>query len=70
MLHIQPEDFSLAQPVQQPLLTTSLTKEAQAVLLALDDHTDGLRQIEAKFLAKAHERRERLKANMIVLQRC
>jgi hypothetical protein len=69
MLHIQPEHFSLAQPVQQPLLTTSLTKEAQAVLLALDDLTDGLRKIEAKFLAKAHERRERLKANMIVLQR-
>ena len=68
MLHIQPEEFSLAQPVQQPLLTTSLTKEAQAVLLALDNLTDGLKQIEAEFLAKAFERREKLKANMITAQ--
>ncbi|MFM8647370.1 MAG: hypothetical protein ACKOB7_06280 [Methylocystis sp.] len=68
MLHIQPEEFSLAQPVQQPLLTTSLTKEAQAVLLALDNLTDGLKQIEAEFLAKAFERREKLKANMIIAQ--
>ena len=68
MLHIQPEEFSLAQPVQQPLLTTTLTKEAQAVLLALDNLTDGLKQIEAEFLAKAFERREKLKANMITAQ--
>ncbi|MFM9163615.1 MAG: hypothetical protein ACKOPH_11270 [Methylocystis sp.] len=68
MLHIQPEEFSLAQSVQQPLLTTSLTKEAQAVLLALDNLTDGLKQIEAEFLAKAFERREKLKANMIIAQ--
>ena len=60
-------DF-LAQPVQQPLLTTSLAKEAQAVLLALDNLTDGLKQIEAEFLAKAFERREKLKANMIIAQ--
>mgnify|MGYP006290883533 FL=1 len=65
MLHIQPESFSLEQPVLQPLLTTSLTKEAQAVLLALDNLTEGLKEIEAEFLAKAAERRERLKADMI-----
>jgi hypothetical protein len=68
MLHLQPEDFSLAQPVQQPALTASLTKEAQAVLLALDNLTDGLKQIEAEFLAKAFERQEKLKANMIIVQ--
>jgi hypothetical protein len=68
MLHLQPEDFSLAQPVQQPALTASLTKEAQAVLLALDNLTDGLKQIEAEFRAKAFERQEKLKANMIIVQ--
>ena len=69
MLHIQPEEFSLAQPVQQPLLTTTLTKEAQAVLLALDNLTDGLKQIEAEFLAKVLERREKIEANKIVLSK-
>jgi hypothetical protein len=32
----------------------------------MDNLIDGLKEIEAKFLAKAAERSERLKANMVI----
>jgi hypothetical protein len=45
-------------------LTTSLTKEAVDVLMAIDSLSEGLKEIEARFLDDASERRTKLKAKL------
>jgi hypothetical protein len=62
MLHYQPEQFIYAGETLS--LTTSLTKEAVDVLMAIDTLSEGLKEIEARFLADASERRTKLKAKL------
>jgi hypothetical protein len=62
MLHYQPEQFIYAGETLS--LTTSLTKEAVDVLMAIDTMSEGLKEIEARFLADASERRTKLKAKL------
>jgi len=62
MLHYQPEQFIYAGEALS--LTTSLTKEAVDVLMAIDTLSEGLKEIEARFLADASERRTKLKAKL------
>jgi hypothetical protein len=62
MLHYQPEQFF---PAGETLcLTTSLTNEAVDVLVAIDTLSEGLKEIEARFLSDASERRTKLKAKL------
>ena len=42
------------------------TDASAAFVIAMDNLIDGLKEIEAQFLAKAAERSQRLRANMIV----
>jgi len=62
MLHYQPEQFFNAG--ETLWLTTSLTKEAVDVLMAIDSLSEGLKEIEARFLDDASERRTKLKAKL------
>jgi len=62
MLHYQPEQFIYAGETLS--LTTSFTKEAVDVLMAIDTLSEGLKEIEARFLADASERRTKLKAKL------
>ena len=62
MLHYQPEQFFSAG--ETPCLTTSLTNEAVDVLVAIDTLSEGLKEIEARFLSDALERRTKLKAKL------
>ena len=43
---------------------SSLTKEAVDALMAIDTLSEGLKEIETKFLADAAERRKKLKAKL------
>ena len=62
MLHYQPEQFF--SPGKTLCLTTSLTNEAVDVLVAIDTLSEGLKEIEARFLSDALERRTKLKAKL------
>jgi hypothetical protein len=62
MLHHQHEQFFNAG--ETLWLTTSLTKEAVDVLMAIDSLSEGLKEIEARFLDDASERRTKLKAKL------
>ena len=43
---------------------SSLTKEAVDALMAIDTLSEALKEIEAKFIANASERRKKLKAKL------
>jgi len=62
MLHHQHEQFFNA--CETLCLTTSLTKEAVDVLMAIDTLSESLKEIEARFLDDASERRTKLKAKL------
>jgi len=62
MLHYQPEQFFSAG--ETLCLTISLTNETVDVLVAIDTLSEGLKEIEARFLDDASERRTKLKAKL------
>jgi hypothetical protein len=66
MLHLHPEVFIDTSATDAPKRTTACADASTAFVAAMDNLIDGLKEIEAKFLAKAAERSERLKANMVI----
>ena len=58
MPHSEPKEFD---DNEEP---SSLTKEAVDALMAIDTLSEGLKEIEARFLAEASERRTKLKAKL------
>ena len=58
MPHPEPEQFD---EDDEP---SSLTREAVDALMAIDTLSEGLKEIETRFLADAVERRKKLKAKL------
>jgi hypothetical protein len=48
---------------------SSLTKEAVDTLMAIDELSEGLKEIEARFLADAAERRKKYKAKIEAIKK-
>jgi len=48
---------------------SSLTKEAVDTLMAIDELSEGLKEIEARFLADAAERRKKFKAKIEAIKK-
>ena len=69
MLHLHPEVFIDASANEVPAHTRSSACASEAFVAAMDNLIDGLKEIEAQFLAKAAERSEKLRANMVMSQR-
>ncbi|MFM9154382.1 MAG: hypothetical protein ACKOPC_12445 [Methylocystis sp.] len=66
MLHLHPETFLDVSARNAPIEERSSADASAAFVIAMDNLIDGLKETEAKFLAKAAERSERLRVNMIV----
>lgn len=66
MLHVHPEVFLDVSTIDAPIEERTSTDASAAFVIAMDNLIDALKGIEAQFLAKAAERSERLRANMIV----
>ena len=66
MLHLHPEVFIDTSATDAPKRTTACADASTAFVAAMDNLIDGLKEIEAKFLVKAAERSERLRANMVI----
>lgn len=69
MLHLHPEIFTDASVTEVPAHKKTSADASQAFVAAMDNLIDGLKEIEAQFLAKAAERSEKLRANMVMSQR-
>lgn len=69
MLHLHPEVFIDTSVTQVPEQKKTSADASQAFVAAMDNLIDGLKEIEAQFLAKAAERSEKLRANMVMAQR-
>ncbi|MFM9162191.1 MAG: hypothetical protein ACKOPH_03835 [Methylocystis sp.] len=66
MLHLHPEAFLDVSAIDAPIEERSSADTSAAFVIAMDNLIDGLKEIEAQFLAKAAERSERLRVNMMV----
>ena len=69
MLHLHPEVFIDASATEVPAQKKTSADASEAFVSAMDNLISGLKEIEAEFLAKALERREKLEANKIVLSK-
>ena len=66
MLHLHPEVFIDASATLVLAHKKTYADASQAFVAAMDNLIDGLKEIEAEFLAKSAERSEKLKANILI----
>ena len=69
MMHLHPEAFIDASANEVSAQKKTSADASQAFVAAMDNLIDGLKEIEAQFLAKAAERSEKLRADMVMSQR-
>jgi hypothetical protein len=66
MLDFHADKFTNASETNAPVVVNSCLGASIAFVEAMDNLIDGLKEIEAEFLAKAAERSEKLKANRAI----